>query len=60
MYRHFDTKTVDVASTVYLCVLYDSDNEQHGFTECQSTVLSERCEMEVYMYMIYSTMQIAL
>jgi len=53
MYRHLDTKTVDFASTVYLCVPYDSDSEQHGFTECQCTVLSVRCEMAVCMYLIY-------
>jgi len=54
MYRHLDTKTVDFASTVYLCVPYDSDNEQHGVTECQCTVLSVRCEMDVCMYLIYN------
>jgi len=54
MHRHFDTKTVDTASTVYLCVPYDSDNEQHGLSECQCTVLSVRCEMGNYMYMVYN------
>jgi len=54
MYRHLDTKTVNFACTVYLCVPYNSDNEQHGYTDCQCTVLSVHCEMDVYMYMIYN------
>jgi hypothetical protein len=46
-------KTVDIASTVHFCVPYDSDNERHGFTKCHCTVLSVRCEMDVYMYVIW-------
>jgi phosphopantetheine adenylyltransferase len=41
---------------------YDSDTEQHGFTEChcQCTVLSVRSATDFYVHVIYSIMQTAL